>query len=86
MSGGQQQRVAIARAIVHQPRIIFADELTGNLDSRTTHDIMLSLQATVKKQGQTLLMVTHDRDVANYADRIIFMVDGKIVSEEQGRK
>ncbi len=86
LSGGQQQRVAIARAIVHQPRIIFADELTGNLDSRTTHDIMLSLQATVKKQGQTLLMVTHDRDVANYADRIIFMVDGKIVSEEQGRK
>lgn len=86
MSGGQQQRVAIARAIVHQPRIIFADELTGNLDSHTTHDIMCSLQTTVKKLGQTLLMVTHDRDVANYADRIIFMVDGKIVSEELGGK
>lgn len=84
MSGGQQQRVAIARALVHQPRIIFADELTGNLDSQTTYDIMCSLQATVREQGQTLLMVTHDRDVARFADRIIFMVDGKIVSEERG--
>jgi putative ABC transport system ATP-binding protein len=84
MSGGQQQRVAIARALVHQPRIIFADELTGNLDSQTTYEIMCSLQATVREQGQTLLLVTHDRDVARFADRIIFMVDGKIVSEERG--
>jgi putative ABC transport system ATP-binding protein len=84
MSGGQQQRVSIARAMVHKPRIIFADELTGNLDSRTTQDIMVSLQEAVKDRGQTLVMVTHDRDVAKFADRIILMVDGKIVSEERG--
>jgi len=84
MSGGQQQRVSIARALVHRPRIVFADELTGNLDSRTTHDLMCSLQETIKDQGQTFIMVTHDRDVAKFADRIIFMVDGKITPEEQG--
>jgi putative ABC transport system ATP-binding protein len=84
MSGGQQQRVSIARALVHKPRIIFADELTGNLDSRTTHDIMCSLQTAIRENGQTLMMVTHDRDVARFADRIIHMVDGKIVSEERG--
>lgn len=84
MSGGQQQRVSIARALVHQPRIIFADELTGNLDSRTTHEIMCSLQEAVKTHHQTLITVTHDGDVAKFADRIIHMVDGKIVSEERG--
>ena len=86
MSGGQQQRVSIARASVHRPRIIFADELTGNLDSRTTHEIMCSLQETVREQKQTFIMVTHDRAVAKFADRIIYMVDGKIVSEEEGGK
>ncbi|MCR3921596.1 MAG: ABC transporter ATP-binding protein [Firmicutes bacterium] len=84
MSGGQQQRVSIARALVHNPRIIFADELTGNLDSHTTNDIMRNLKETICGQGQTLIMVTHDHDVAKFADRIIFMVDGKIVSEERG--
>lgn len=84
MSGGQQQRVSIARALVHRPRIVFADELTGNLDSRTTHDLMCSLQETIKDQGQTFIMVTHDRDVAKFAGRIIFMVDGKITPEGQG--
>jgi putative ABC transport system ATP-binding protein len=84
MSGGQQQRVSIARALVHQPRIIFADELTGNLDSRTTHEIMCSLQEAVKSHGQTLITVTHDGDVAKFADRIVHMMDGKIVSEERG--
>lgn len=84
MSGGQQQRVSIARALVHRPRIVFADELTGNLDSRTTHELMRSLQEAIRAQGQTFIMVTHDRDVARYADRIIFMVDGKIMPGEQG--
>lgn len=84
MSGGQQQRVSIARALVHSPKIIFADEPTGNLDTRTTMEILHQLQTAVKENGQTLLMVTHDEDVARYADRIIQMVDGKIVAEERG--
>ncbi len=84
MSGGQQQRVSIARAFVHNPHIIFADELTGNLDSKTTHDIMRYLQQTIRERKQTFIMVTHDRDVAAYADRIIYMIDGKIASGEEG--
>lgn len=86
MSGGQQQRVSIARALVHSPKIIFADEPTGNLDTRTTMEVMGQLQQAVQENGQTLLMVTHDEDVARFADRIIQMVDGKIVSEERGGK
>ncbi len=86
MSGGQQQRVSIARAFIHNPRIIFADELTGNLDSKTTHEIMCYLQETIRERKQTFIMVTHDRDVAKFADRIIYMLDGKIVSEEEGGK
>jgi putative ABC transport system ATP-binding protein len=86
MSGGQQQRVSIARALVHSPKIIFADEPTGNLDTRTTMEVMTQLQQAVQEHGQTLLMVTHDEDVARFADRIIQMVDGKIVSEERGGK
>lgn len=84
MSGGQQQRVSIARALIHRPRIIFADEPTGNLDTRTTMEIMEQLRTAVKENGQTLVMVTHDNDVARFADRIIQMVDGQIVSEERG--
>ncbi len=84
MSGGQQQRVSIARALINNPRIIFADEPTGNLDTRTTLDIMGQLQRAVKENGQTLVMVTHDQEVAEFADRIIYMVDGRIVEEKQG--
>lgn len=84
MSGGQQQRVSIARALIHNPRIIFADEPTGNLDTRTTIEIMSQLRDAAKKNGQTLVMVTHDQDVARFADRIIEMVDGQIVAEKRG--
>lgn len=84
MSGGQQQRVSIARALINSPKIIFADEPTGNLDTRTTADILCQLHKAVKENGQTLMMVTHDQDVAQYADRIIQMVDGKIVGEQRG--
>ncbi|KJS21558.1 MAG: hypothetical protein VR72_10020 [Clostridiaceae bacterium BRH_c20a] len=82
MSGGQQQRVSIARALINNPKIIFCDEPTGNLDTKTTKEIMELLTTTIKEKGQTLVMVTHDRDVAGYADRIIHMVDGIITSEE----
>jgi putative ABC transport system ATP-binding protein len=83
MSGGQQQRVSIARALINNPKIIFADEPTGNLDTKTTKEIMDLLTTTTKEKGQTLVMVTHDRDVARYADRIIHMVDGMIINEEE---
>lgn len=82
MSGGQQQRVSIARALINNPKILFADEPTGNLDTKTTKEIMELLTTTIKEKGQTLVMVTHDRDVASYADRIIHMVDGVITNEE----
>jgi putative ABC transport system ATP-binding protein len=78
MSGGQQQRVSIARALVNNPKIIFADEPTGNLDSKTTKEIMDILYERVKASGVTLIMVTHDLDLAHYADRVIHMVDGQI--------
>jgi putative ABC transport system ATP-binding protein len=84
MSGGQQQRTSIARALITNPRIIFADEPTGNLDTKTTMDVLGLLQQAVKDNGQTLVLVTHDKDVARFADRIIQMVDGQIVSEERG--
>lgn len=79
LSGGQQQRVSIARALVNHPRIIFADEPTGNLDTRTTHDIMRLFVETTAENGQTLVMVTHDEEVAAYADRVIRMRDGSII-------
>ena len=84
MSGGQQQRVSIARAMISNPRIVYADEPTGNLDTRTTMEIMELLQRAVKENGLTLVMVTHDRDVASFAHRILQMVDGQIVAEERG--
>lgn len=83
MSGGQQQRVSIARALINNPKILFADEPTGNLDTKTTKEILELLTTTIKEKGQTLVMVTHDWEVAGYADRIIHMVDGAIISEEK---
>ena len=82
LSGGQRQRISLARAMVNNPRVIFADEPTGNLDSRTTGEILQLLISSVRERGQTLLMVTHDREVASHGDRIIEMVDGRIVQEQ----
>jgi len=85
MSGGQQQRVSIARALINNPKILFCDEPTGNLDSKTTKEIMEILKAQVKEKGVTLVMVTHDLDLVSYADRVIHMVDGQITKiEEKG--
>ena len=84
MSGGQQQRVGIARALVVNPQIIFADEPTGNLDSRTTMEVLRLMQKIVREQNQTLVMVTHDNNLASYADRRIRIMDGRIVGIETG--
>jgi putative ABC transport system ATP-binding protein len=81
LSGGQQQRVAVARALATQPRIIFADEPTGNLDSRSGTEILSFMRRAVKEFGQTIVMVTHDPNAASYADRVVFLGDGKIVDE-----
>ena len=81
LSGGQQQRVAVARALASPPRIIFADEPTGNLDSITGAEILTFMRKAVDDLGQTIVMVTHDPVAASYADRIIFLADGHIVNE-----
>jgi len=81
LSGGQQQRVAIARAFVTDPAIVLADEPTGNLDSRTGEDILVLLRRSCDELQQTIVMVTHDPKAASYADRVVFLRDGKIVSE-----
>ena len=81
LSGGQQQRVAIARALVSRPTVVFADEPTGNLDSKTGGEILELLRASVQDYGQTLVMVTHDARAAATADRILFLADGEIVKE-----
>ena len=86
MSGGQQQRVGVARALVVDPRIIFADEPTGNLDSHTSEEVMTLMQRVVREQKKTLVMVTHDNHLATYADRIFHIIDGKIVKIEDNRK
>ncbi len=83
MSGGQQQRVGIARALVVHPKIIFADEPTGNLDSKTTMEVLALMRKIVREQNQTLVMVTHDNHLATYADRQFHIVDGKIVKIEE---
>jgi putative ABC transport system ATP-binding protein len=83
MSGGQQQRVGVARALVLEPEIIFADEPTGNLDSNTSKEVLELMRKVVREQNQTLVMVTHDNYLAGFADRIIRITDGKIVSNEE---
>ncbi|MCI9083545.1 MAG: ABC transporter ATP-binding protein [Lachnospiraceae bacterium] len=82
LSGGQQQRVAIARALASKPDIILADEPTGNLDSKTSDEVIGLLKMSAQKYGQTLVMITHDQDIAQIADRILVIEDGKVV--EQG--
>ena len=81
LSGGQQQRVAGARALVSRPEIVFADEPTGNLDSRSGAELLSFLRDAVKQHGQTIVMVTHDANAASYADRVVFLADGVIVDE-----
>lgn len=79
LSGGQQQRVAIARVLVNRPEIIFADEPTGNLDSKTSDEVIALLKMTAKKYGQTIVMITHDDEIAQVADRILVIEDGQVV-------
>lgn len=86
MSGGQQQRVGIARALAGHPRIIFADEPTGNLDTSTTSEIMNLIIRQVRSHKQTLIMVTHDRSIAEFTDKVVTIQDGNIVSIEEGVK
>jgi putative ABC transport system ATP-binding protein len=81
LSGGQQQRVACARAIVTRPEVIFADEPTGNLDSRSGAEVLGFLRDSVRTFGQTIVMVTHDPNAASYADRVVFLGDGRVVDE-----
>ncbi|NED50362.1 ABC transporter ATP-binding protein, partial [Micromonospora aurantiaca] len=79
LSGGQQQRVACARALASRPEIIFADEPTGNLDSRSGAEVLGFLRDSVRQMGQTIVMVTHDPSAAAYADQVLFLSDGQIV-------
>jgi putative ABC transport system ATP-binding protein len=81
LSGGQQQRVAVARALAGKPQIVFADEPTGNLDSRTGAEILSFMRQAVRELGQTIVMVTHDPVAASYADRAVFLADGRVVSD-----
>jgi putative ABC transport system ATP-binding protein len=82
LSGGQQQRVAIARALVSRPAVIFADEPTGNLDSKTSEEVLELLRQAVDEFGESVVMVTHDEQAASYADRRIELVDGRVVRDE----
>ncbi len=81
LSGGQQQRVAVARALLSKPEIVFADEPTGNLDSRSSSEVLSFMRAAVDNFGQTIIMVTHDAGAAAYADRVVFLADGSIEAE-----
>ena len=81
LSGGQQQRVAVARALITEPAVVFADEPTGNLDSKSSNDILSLLRRAADERGQTTVMVTHEAHAAAYADRVVFLADGKIVRE-----
>ena len=86
LSGGQQQRVAIARALINNPGVLLADEPTGNLDTRNSHDIMDTLQLLNRERGVTIVVVTHEADIASYADRVVTMRDGEIVSDVRNRE
>ena len=81
LSGGQQQRVAVARALITEPAVVFADEPTGNLDSKSSNDILGLLRKAADERGQTTVMVTHEAHAAAYADRVVFLADGKVVRE-----
>ena len=83
LSGGQQQRVAIARALINNPVLLLADEPTGNLDTKTSHEIMMTLQTLNRDRGVTIIVVTHETDIAAYADRVISMRDGEVISDER---
>ncbi len=83
LSGGQQQRVAVARALISQPAVVFADEPTGNLDSTTSEEVLTLLRRAVDEFGQTVVMVTHDANAAAIADRVLVLVDGKIVRDAE---
>jgi macrolide transport system ATP-binding/permease protein len=83
LSGGQQQRVAIARALINDPILLLADEPTGNLDTKTSHEIMVTLQALNRERGVTIIVVTHEPDIATYAGRVITMRDGAVISDER---
>ncbi len=82
LSGGQQQRVAVARALASRPRVVFADEPTGNLDSRTSAEVLELLRRCVDEFGQTIVMVTHETHAAEYADRVITLADGRVVADD----
>ncbi|WP_166869214.1 MULTISPECIES: ABC transporter ATP-binding protein [unclassified Salinibacterium] len=84
LSGGQQQRVAIARALVTRPELVFADEPTGNLDSRTSREVLGVLTSATRSYGQSIAMVTHDPVAASYADRVVFLADGRVVADRTG--
>ncbi|MGA2927552.1 MAG: ABC transporter ATP-binding protein [Solirubrobacteraceae bacterium] len=81
LSGGQQQRIACARALVSRPELVFADEPTGNLDSNASAEVLAFLRTSVSEHGQSIVMVTHDPRAAAYADRVVFLADGRVVSE-----
>ena len=81
LSGGQQQRVAVARALVSKPTVVFADEPTGNLDSKASHEVLQLLRQAVDEFGQTVVMVTHDPEAASYADRLVVLRDGRVVHD-----
>jgi putative ABC transport system ATP-binding protein len=86
LSGGQQQRVAIARALAAKPSIILADEPTGNLDSRTSREVLDLLQSTTKRFNQTMVVITHNDNISRFADRVIHIEDGKIMDDRRGRE
>ena len=85
MSGGQQQRVSIARAFINNPEVVFADEPTGNLDTKTTYEMMDLILDLSQKNNQTIIMVTHDLEISGYADRIIHLHDGKVDNIEENK-
>ncbi|MBT2510057.1 ABC transporter ATP-binding protein [Streptomyces sp. ISL-98] len=86
MSGGQQQRVAIARALITSPEVLFGDEPTGALDSTTSREVLTMLRSMVDREGQTIIMVTHDPVAASYADRVVFLADGRVNGELTGAR